>query len=156
MIIQPFDEYWRDYDEWYEKHRELYFSELKAVELASRGVPRPWLEVGVGTGRFAAPLGAEAGVDPSDAMLKIASSRGLWVVKAPGESLPFPDVSFGGVFMIVTLCFLDNPVQALREAHRVLTPSGRLILGFVPADSTWGLFYRELALRNCFGLYINL
>jgi len=54
MVIQPFEEYWRDYDEWYEKHRDLYLSELKAVETASHGIPRPWLEVGVGTGRFAA------------------------------------------------------------------------------------------------------
>lgn len=148
MVIQPFEEYWRDYDEWYEKHRDLYLSELKAVETASHGVPRPWLEVGVGTGRFAAPLSIDIGVDPSDSMLCIASSRGLKTVKASGENLPFPDGSFGGVFIIVTLCFLDNPVQALREANRVMTPNGRLVLGLVPADSTWGRYYLELAKRG--------
>jgi len=148
MVIQPFEEYWRDYDEWYEEHRDLYLSELKAVEIASRGIPRPWLEVGVGTGRFATPLGIDIGVDPSDSMLSIAASRGLKTVKASGENLPFPSGSFGGVFIIVTLCFLDNPVQALREANRVLAPAGRLILGFVPADSTWGHYYLELAKRG--------
>ncbi|NAZ11175.1 MAG: hypothetical protein GU361_00375 [Desulfurococcales archaeon] len=84
MVIQPFEKYWSDYDEWYEKHRELCLSELKAVEIASRGIPRPWLEVGVGTGRFAVPLGIDIGVDPSDAMLAIAARRGLRTVKARG------------------------------------------------------------------------
>jgi ubiquinone/menaquinone biosynthesis C-methylase UbiE len=157
MVIQPFEKCWSDYDEWYEKHRELYLSELKAVEIASRGIPRPWLEVGVGTGRFAVPLGIDTGVDPSDAMLAIVARRGLRTVKARGENLPFPSGSFGGVFIIITLCFLDNPVQALHEASRVLTPTGRLVLGFVPADSTWGYYYRELAKRgHKFYKYANL
>jgi len=144
MVVEPFEKYWLDYDAWYDRHRELYYSELMAVELASRGVPRPWLEIGVGTGRFAAPLRVDVGVDPSDAVLKVAMSRGVRVVKARGEELPFQDSSFGGVFMIVTLCFLDDPVKALREAHRVLAPRGRLVLGFVPADSAWGRHYAEL------------
>jgi ubiquinone/menaquinone biosynthesis C-methylase UbiE len=144
MVVEPFEKYWLDYDAWYDRHRELYYSELKAVELASRGVPRPWLEIGVGTGRFAAPLRVDVGVDPSDAMLKVAASRGVRVVKARGEELPFQDSSFGGVFMIVTLCFLDDPVKALREVRRVLAPRGRLVLGFVPADSAWGRHYAEL------------
>jgi ubiquinone/menaquinone biosynthesis C-methylase UbiE len=144
MIVEPFEKYWLDYDAWYDRHRELYYSELMAVELASRGVLRPWLEIGVGTGRFAAPLRIDIGVDPSDAMLRVAASRGVRVVKACGEDLPFQDSSFGGVFMIVTLCFLNDPIKALREAHRVLTLRGKLILGFVPADSAWGRYYAEL------------
>jgi len=41
----------------------------------------PWqglgLEIGVGTGRFAAPLGIKVGVDPSMAMLAYAAERGV-------------------------------------------------------------------------------
>jgi len=137
MVIQPFEEYWREYDEWYDKHRVLYYSELMAVELASHSVPRPWLEIGVGTGRFAAPLRIDVGVDPSEAMLKAALSRGLHVVKAYAERLPFLDSSFDGVFIIYTICFLDDPVQALREVSRVLADHGKLVLGFISADSDW-------------------
>ena len=148
MVIQPFEEHWREYDEWYDKHRALYYSELVAVELASRGVPRPWLEVGVGTGRFATPLRVDVGVDPSEAMLRVAASRGLHVIRAYGEELPFPDKSFGGVLIIYTICFLDNPFQALREAFRVLANHGKLVLGFIPSDSDWSQFYKELAIKE--------
>lgn len=146
--MEPFYEYWADYDRWFDKHRELYLSELAALELASRGVPRPWLEVGVGNGRFAEPLGVDVGVDPAEPMLRTAASRGLEVVGAVGEGLPFRDGSFGGVFLIVTLCFLENPLLALSEAFRVLKSGGRLVLGFIPLDSPWGQLYSELAKRG--------
>jgi len=84
-------------------------------------------------------------VDPSSAVLKVALSRDPRAVRAFGEDLPILDASFRGVFIITTLCFLDNPVRALRGARRALTPSGRLVAGFVPADSAWRLIYRGLA-----------
>jgi len=144
-VVEPFYEYWADYDGWFDRHRELYLSELAALELASREVPRPWLEVGVGSGRFAKPLGIDLGIDPAEPMLRVAALRGLEVVGAVGEGLPFRDGSFGGVFLIVTLCFLENPVLALSEVFRVLRSGGRLVVGFIPLDSPWGQFYSELA-----------
>ncbi len=109
------------------------------------GAPHPWLEVGVGSGRFAAELGVEVGVDPARRALRFAAERSVTVVAARGEQLPFPSASFGAVLFVLTLCFVDDPLTALREAWRVLRPSGRVVLGVVPAEGPWGQHYRALA-----------
>lgn len=53
---EPFILHHRRYDDWFERHRAAYLSELLAVRALL-----PWegrgLEVGVGTGRFAGPWG---------------------------------------------------------------------------------------------------
>ena len=58
--IAPFDEHAGEYDAWFERHRESYLSELAAVReffpVGGKGV-----EIGVGTGRFAGPLGIPTG-----------------------------------------------------------------------------------------------
>lgn len=100
---------------------------------------------GVGTGRFAAALGVEFGVDPALAPLRLAARRGCGVAAARGEALPFRDGAVGAVIFVVTLCFVADPLAALREARRVLRPGGAIVLGEVPADSPWGRQYRHLA-----------
>ncbi|WP_440059592.1 class I SAM-dependent methyltransferase [Thermogladius sp. 4427co] len=144
MVVDPFEKYWLEYDKWYDEHPEVYRSELWAVELSSRNIPRPWLEIGVGSGRFAAPLGIDVGVDPSEKLLELASARGVKTVRGVGENLPFPDSMFGGVFIIITLCFLDDPATTLRESWRVLRGGGKLVVAFIRRDSPWGLYYSRL------------
>ena len=54
--IEPFEKYSQDYEEWFEKHQKLYEAEIKAVK---KLIP-PFangIEIGVGSGRFAVPLG---------------------------------------------------------------------------------------------------
>ena len=64
-------------------------------------------------------------------------------VQARGETLPFKDETFGSVLIIITLSFVDNPLDLLREARRVLKREGRIIIGFVEKSSTWGALYSE-------------
>ncbi len=128
------------YDLWYEKHRFLYLSELKLISSLS-GFPAPSLEVGVGTGRFASLLKIKIGLDPSLPMLKIASQRGIQPVLGLGEKLPFSSGTLASVLMAITLCFLEDPLQALKEVYRVLYPGGELVLAFVERDSPWGGYY---------------
>jgi len=127
-----------DYDAWYERHPSLYRSELLA---ASRFDCRGGVEVGVGTGRFAAPLGLRAGVDPVREMLRLAP-RGLDLVEAVGEKLPLREGAFPCALLVVTLCFVQDPAAVLREAMRV---AQRVVACIVPRDSAWGMRYRELA-----------
>jgi len=111
------------------------------------------IEIGVGTGRFAAPLGITTGVEPSRAMGAIARERGIRVIQGVAESLPIADAAFDFALMVTTLCFLDDVEASFRQAHRVLKEKGALILGFVDRDSHLGrsylrhktdsLFYRE-------------
>ncbi len=43
----------------------------------------------------------------------------------------------------MTLCFVENPLDVLREAKRVLKKDRSIIIGLVPKDSPWGIFYEE-------------
>ncbi|NOZ88447.1 MAG: class I SAM-dependent methyltransferase, partial [Crenarchaeota archaeon] len=135
-----FDELWSRYDSWYERNRILAENELEAVKalgLQGRGV-----EVGVGTGWFASRLGVEFGVDPSLGMLRLARLRGVEAVQGVGERLPLRSGSMDYVLLIVTLCFVDDPLAALREAARVARPGGAVAACIVPRDSSWGRFYQ--------------
>ncbi len=144
---RPFDLYTEDYDLWFvSRGKEVYRYELRAV--CGELPPGPALEVGVGTGRFAGPLGVRFGLDPSLPSLRMARERLENVVAGRGEALPFKDGSFSVVLLIVTVCFLDDVEATLSEIRRVLKERGRLILGYVPADSRIG---REYARKGAEG-----
>jgi SAM-dependent methyltransferase len=140
----PFDELAPEYDAWFDNEGSLAFSiEVKAFQALASFLPLPWLEIGVGSGRFAQALGIETGVDPSLNLLHIARQRGIKTFLGRGEQELFDKESFGTVFLIVTLCFLDSPLDALKEASRILVPGGKIVLGLVLQESPWGRFYQR-------------
>jgi SAM-dependent methyltransferase len=138
--VAPFETHHQRYEKWFEEHAPAYLSELLAlrpfVPWEGRGI-----EIGVGSGRFAAPLGVQVGVDPSPAMLGYAAARGIDVVEGAAEALPFPDGSFDHALAVTTICFVDSPAQMLAEARRVLKPGGRLVIGFIDRESPLGQVY---------------
>lgn len=150
--IAPFECHHGRYEAWFVKHEAAYVSELLTlrpfVPSAGRG-----LEIGVGTGRFAAPLGVGTGVDPSTAMLEHARTRGIDAIAGVAVDLPFAAASFDYVLIVTTICFVDSPAQMLAEARRVLKPGGKVIIGFIDRESDMGkdyethqaesVFYRE-------------
>ncbi|MCH9669667.1 MAG: class I SAM-dependent methyltransferase [Actinomycetia bacterium] len=93
------------------------------------------VDVGCGPGnavRTAARRGAQAiGVDPSRAMLRVArlSTRDSAVQWAEGgaESLPVPTGSATVVWALATVHHWRDVTAGLAEAHRVLSPGGRLL-----------------------------
>lgn len=137
-----FDEYAKEYDEWYERNKFAYISELEALKQV---VPKDGkgLEIGVGTGRFAQPLGISVGIDPSENMLQIARERRIKTFVGKGENLPFNDNEFDFVLIVITLCFVDNPDLVIKESRSVLRDNGRLIIGIIDKDSHLGKFYQE-------------
>ena len=102
---QPFDEYSLEYDSWFDKNKIVYESELRVIE---EQIPKKGqgLEVGVGSGRFAAPLRIPFGLEPSVQMSKIAQKRGITVVGGVAEKMPFTGCSFNFVLMVTTICLL--------------------------------------------------
>lgn len=142
MPEEPFEQLPDEYDAWYDRHQAAYRSELAAIR-PLLGSPGRALEVGVGTARFAAPLGIRFGIDPAEAMARRARDRGVRVARAVGERLPFPDRCFDAVLIALTLCFFTSPEEALAETARVLRTDGRLVLAFLDPSSPSGRRYRE-------------
>lgn len=139
----PFDFLAEAYDAWFEEEegRLIFASEVAALQTLLPGLPRPWVEIGVGSGRFAQALQIDLGLDPAPRLLELARRRGIQVVQGFGEKTPFPDAAFGAAFLIVTLCFVPSPLEVLREVWRILKPNGQVVVGFVPRGSPWGELY---------------
>ncbi|MEF8877059.1 MAG: class I SAM-dependent methyltransferase [Haloarculaceae archaeon] len=145
----PFEEHTERYEGWFEEYEPVYRSELEALR---RLVPTTGygLEIGVGSGRFAGPLGIQVGVDPSREMLGYARDRGVEVVRGVAEHLPFRDGTFDTALIVTTICFVDDVPRTLAEAERVLDPSGRLVLGYIDRESPVGQVYQETKAENPF------
>ncbi|MFA4992531.1 MAG: class I SAM-dependent methyltransferase [Candidatus Omnitrophota bacterium] len=137
-----FGKYYKKYDAWYDRHKFAFLSELEAIK---KVLPRDGkgLEIGVGTGRFASRLGIKYGIDPSEKMLKIAKKRGVDVRRAQGERLPFDSSTLDYIIIIITLCFVKDPVRVLLEAKRVLKKPGKIIIGIIDKDNFLGRFYQK-------------
>ncbi len=146
MTTYLFDREAHRYDAWYDEPEGagLYAAELETLRPLIRETDSPRLEIGVGTGRFAAPLEMEYGIDPAVAPMRIAAGRGVACVAATGEDLPFRSGTFGAAVFVFTLCFVDDARRVIQEATRVTRPGGRVILGVVPADGPLGAHYRRL------------
>ena len=101
------------------------------------------LDVGCGPGRLAIVLservgatGSVNGIDPAAEMIKRAGSRarkrGVPVTFqiAFAQDLPFADATFDAVACTLVLHHVaeDDQLTAVQEMHRVLKPSGRLLI----------------------------
>ena len=139
--IAPFEDFSEEYDEWFVRNNDKYQAELRALEcfIPTNGCG---LEVGVGSGKFAVPLGIKTGVEPSQKMADKARKLGIHVLSGIAENLPVPNNSFDFVLMVTTICFVDNLKKAFQEAFRVLKKEGFIVIGFIDKDSELGKVYR--------------
>ncbi len=95
--------------------------------------PRPGeriLDLGCGDGVLSERL-AQAGcrvvgVDIDEGMLSAARARGVQVVQASGENLPF-EREFDAVFSNAALHWMTNAGAVLEGVHRALRPGGRFV-----------------------------
>lgn len=141
-VVTVFEEHASEYNQWFDAHEPVYQAELAALRkfVPSTGMG---IEVGVGTGRFAVPLGIRFGIDPSRRMLEIARQHGLRVCQAVGERLPFRDGQFDVALLVTVICFVEDVPTLLRELGRVLKTDGQLIIGFINRDSELGRLYES-------------
>ena len=146
---EPFEAHTDRYEAWFDENESTYRSEIRALErvvdLETFGV-----EIGVGTGQFAVPLGIDVGVDPALEMLREAVTKDIAVVRGVAEALPFRDDQFEVALIVTTICFVDDVTTTLEEAARVLEPGGRVALGYIDRDSTYGRHYQEIKDENPF------
>jgi SAM-dependent methyltransferase len=102
------------------------------------------LEVGFGPGVGIELLarsvsgGYVAGVDPSDEMVEQARARNVKAIESGRvdlrygfvERLPFEDHTFTKALAINSMQVWPDTVAGLRDMRRVMTPGGRIALGF--------------------------
>ncbi len=145
----PFETHFAEYDAWFDAYPNVYESELLAVREV---LPPPgdWVEIGVGTGRFASRLGIPVGIEPSARMAALARRRGVEIISGRVEALPLPDTAVDAVFLITVLCFVQELDRALREVARVLRPRGCVIVASVPRDSAVGRIYDSAGPKDPF------
>lgn len=117
------------------------------------------LDVGCGTGTFAAsvgpvvgPSGEVVGVDLSETMVaearrRTAGAGSLCFEVADAGTLPFPDSAFDAAHMERVLLYIDRPDAAVSEMLRVTRPGGRLAL-VEPDIGTWTLDSQDRVLTR--------
>jgi ubiquinone/menaquinone biosynthesis C-methylase UbiE len=91
------------------------------------------LEIGVGSGQNLPLYGSAVhrvyAIDPSMELLHMARNRiaearlPVSLIRASVEQLPFAGTIFDTIIMTWTLCSIPNPVAALIEMRRVLSPA---------------------------------
>ena len=142
--------YFREHAAEWDRIRKLHVTDEAveaAISEALAGKPfRSLLDLGTGTGRilelFGPSIERGLGIDLSLDMLLLARARleraGLRhcsVRQGDIYDLPVPANSFDVVVIHQVLHFLDDGSRAIREAARVLAPSGRLVvIDFAPHD----------------------
>lgn len=144
-----FDERAASYDGWYETPLGAFVDRVEREAVFGLLEPVPGeriLDVGCGTGRYARELvgrGVDAvGVDPSAAMLAVATTRHApdgspAYVRAVAERLPFASCVFDAAISVTTLEFVEDLDAVLAEAARVTRTGGRLVLGVLNARGPW-------------------
>lgn len=142
MKQNPFDTLASEYESWFVENKVLFQSELLALRQVVP-VDKKGVEIGIGSGIFAEPLGIRFGIDPSEKMLDYARQRGLDVHTGVAENLPYTNESFDFVVFITTICFVNDPDQSIKEAYRILKNKGEIILAILDKETPFVKFLEK-------------
>ncbi len=137
--VGAFDRRASTYDQGWRGRLHAGIVQHTAALILQESLPAGVLDVGCGTGQLLSrladllPQAALCGVDPAPRMAEVAQQRGLAVLVAVAEALPFPDATFDLVVTSTSFDHWKDQVGGLRECHRVLARGGRLLL----VDQFW-------------------
>ncbi len=150
-----------EYDNWYETAKGSFVDEVEtalAFELFKPEAGERVLDAGCGTGNFSLKLarrGCEVvGIDISGPMLELArkkvSQTNLSVdfYRQDLLDLDFVGESFDSAFSMATFEFIKDYEKAFQEIRRVVKPGGRILIGTITRDSSWGRLYRRQGERE--------
>jgi len=139
--MQREETYWSRFAESYDQDGEYVVGKriIRLIEDALLGESSlgTALECGCGTGTFTKAIARKAhhltASDLSGEMVEVARVRlqgfeNIAFQEADCTRTAFPDRSFDGVFLTNLLHVIDNPLQCLRESHRILRDNGTVIV----------------------------
>lgn len=119
--------HWRQYEQntKYRRHADRVVQWIKEDMI---------LDIGAGDGKITSLL-AEAGkhpygIDNEPEAVRLAQEKGANVALMDAYSIPYPDCTFGAALMADVLEHFERPVDALREARRLI--SGSLYISTPP------------------------
>lgn len=133
----------KGYLSWYRKNWKIYQSEANAVKKLKLS---NCLDIGAGPAIFHEVInGRKISLDISQFMLEeIENDEDK--IQADALYLPIRDKGVQCTFISVTICFINDIEQLLKEVKRVT----RSVFGvcIIAKDSSWGEFYEELGKRG--------
>lgn len=140
----PFNSHVAEYEEWFEKHQQVFETELNAIKSLLPGTKDlEGLEIGVATGRFAKALKIHHGIEPAENMRQLALKRGIHAIDGVAENLPYKGLSFDYVLMNFYISHFNDVRAAFVEAWRVLRYNGFLIVTFLKKNSSFAGNYEN-------------
>lgn len=154
MEVTVFDNAANDYDSWYRTPMGQYVDACETALVFRLLLPvrgSSVLDAGCGTGNFSFKLSERGSrvtaVDLSAEMLAVARAKAadsnapVTFHEMDIENLVFADNTYDAVYSLAVFEFLREPERAFRELFRVLKPGGRLLIGTINRDSSWGRMY---------------
>jgi len=124
-----------DHFDWLAPYYERVFGAQRADQLLDHLALEPecsLLDIGGGTGQIAAQLAGfvrqACVLEPSPGMLAEGQSKGLCLIRAVAERLPFPSGSVDRILMVDAFHHLHDQERTVGECVRVLAPGGRLVI----------------------------
>jgi ubiquinone/menaquinone biosynthesis C-methylase UbiE len=137
------DAIFRAWSQFYDNpvQQKLYYGPIQDAVIARLGeTPGRILDLGCGTGKLVEKLPEYAlppfGADISREMLVQAQEKpglGGRVVVADGHHLPLAANSIDAITCLISFHFYLEPLQALKEMHRVIKPGGKLYMAALTA-----------------------
>lgn len=150
-LIDLMNEHVCEYETWFKKHFYVFKSEVAAIkQLLPPEKNAKGIEIGVGTGRFATALGISEGIEPAEEMRLVAEKRGVTVLHATAENLPYKSSYFDYVLMNFCFSHFKNLHKAFKEVYRILKDNGCIIVGFVKENSIIAKDYKIHASKSFF------
>ncbi len=109
-------------------------------------LPKPWMELRGSDGKPVMGRGSSRAMDLGKGHLRFVRTRGIKA--AAGKADVIPSEKVGSLFIIMSLCPCRYLKKLLKEGHRVLKGEGRILIGFIPRNSSWGKFYLDRKKRR--------
>jgi hypothetical protein len=124
-----------------EKERLLSQIEGRAFRPITPFSPKPWVQLSVHDGKPARLRPISREMDIHEDSLKVGGEKGTNWASGKEEAIPLPSGEIGSLLILMSPCPSRRLKRLLQEANRVLKREGRILIGFIPRNSSWGKIY---------------